>query len=312
MALVHGVRGRHEEGATVLHEALAAAESAHHRATIVAACRELAFTDNQAGRRPAVERWLTRANDLATSDEERAAILAVVGQNRSDTGDYRGAFADLRKSVELAERCGDRRRQAFSLSLIGRAHLLRGEIDEAEPALDRSLELIEADHWLAFLPFPEALRGEVDLARGDHERASERFERAFALGCELQDPCWEGLAARNIALLHHAQGDEDRSREWIDESRARSTRVPDRYVWMQGHVLDTAIALALDRGDDDRAPQLVRALGALAARAEMRELVVRGLVHAARIGQAGALESARLLAEEIDNPTLKLLLTVDS
>ena len=40
----------------------------------------------------------------------------------------------------------------------------------------------------------------------------------------------------------------------------------------------------------------------------MRELVVRGLVHAARIGQAGALDSARTLAVAIDNPTLTPLL----
>lgn len=43
----------------------------------------------------------------------------------------------------------------------------------------------------------------------------------------------------------------------------------------------------------------------------MRELVVRGLVHAARIGPAGALDSARMLASEIDNPALTTLLAGD-
>jgi hypothetical protein len=41
---------------------------------------------------------------------------------------------------------------------------------------------------------------------------------------------------------------------------------------------------------------------------EMRELVVRSLIHAARIGDSGALESARMLAAEIDNPALALLI----
>lgn len=307
-ALVHAVRGRDEEGAAVLHEAVAAAETAGHRETLVAALRELAYTDVQAGRRASVERRLTRADRLAASDGEHAAIFAVQGMNRSDMGDYPGAFTALWRSVECAERCGARRQAAFGLSLIGRAQVLRGEIGEAERTLDRALELVEAERWLAFLPFPETLRGEVDLHQGDTERAAQRFERAFALGCELQDPCWEGLAARNLGLLHRAQDRPAAARGWIDEARARCMRLPDRYVWVHGHVLDTAIQLALDEDDHDRAQQLIRALSALAARTEMRELVVRGLAHAARAGQAGALNSARLLAAEIDNPTLTPLL----
>jgi DNA-binding SARP family transcriptional activator len=303
-ALVHAVRGRDEEGAAVLHEAVVAAEAAGHRETLVAALRELAYTDTQAGRRASVEHRLARADALANSDAEHAAILTVQGMNRSDMGDYPGAFAALHSSVERADRCGDRRQAAFSLSLIARARLLRGETSEAMQALDRALGLVEAERWLAFLPFPEALRGEIDMHHGDTARAAERFERAFALACELQDPCWEGLAARNLGLLHRARGQAGSSRGWIDEARARCARVPDRYVWMQGHVLDTAIQLS----EPERAPQLIRALGALAARTEMRELVVRSLIHAAGIGQAGALESARVLAGEIDNPALAPLL----
>jgi DNA-binding SARP family transcriptional activator len=310
-ALVHAVRGRDEEGATVLHEARAAAEAAGDRETLVVALRELAHTDIQAGRRASVEQRLVRAGRLATSDAEHAAILAVQGMNRSDVGDYAGAFAALEGSVERAERCGDRRRIAYSLSLIARARLLRGETSEARQALDRALGLIEAERWLAFRPFPEALRAEVDLHDGDTPGAAERLERAFALACDLQDPCWEGLAARNLGLLHHARGQSGSSREWMDEARARCARVPDRYVWMQGHVLDAAIQLSLDDGDHERADRLIRALGALAARTGMRELVVRGLVHAARIGQAGALDSARMLGAGIDNPALTALLVGD-
>lgn len=311
-ALVHAVRGRDEEGALFLHEAIAAAEAAGHRETLVEALRELAYTDIQAGRRTSVEERLARADRLANGDAEHAAILAVQGMNRSDMGDYPGAFAALTGSIEHAERCGDRRQAAFSLSLLGRAHLLRAETDAAIGALDRALELIEAERWLAFLPFPEAMRGEIDLGRGDIAQASERLERAFAMACDLQDPCWEGLAARNLGLLHRIQGQTGSTRGWMDEARARCTRLPDRYVWMQGHVLDTAIQVDLDEGGDERTRQLIRALGALAARTEMRELVVRSLIHSARIGDAGALESAQRLSADIENPALAQLLDARS
>ena len=50
-ALVHAVRGRDEEGAVVLHEAIAAGHQAGDRATAVTAHRELGFVEVQAGRR---------------------------------------------------------------------------------------------------------------------------------------------------------------------------------------------------------------------------------------------------------------------
>jgi hypothetical protein len=81
---------------------------------------------------------------------------------------------------------------------------------------------------------------------------------------------------------------------------------------MHGHLLDTAITFSLEGAEREQTHKLIRTLGALAARTEMRELVVRGLVHAARIGQAGALDSARTLAVAIDNPTLTPLLAADS
>jgi DNA-binding SARP family transcriptional activator len=311
-ALVHSVRGCDEEGAAILHQAIRAAQDARHRETLVGALRELAYTDIQAGRRSSVDQRLARASRLANSHPEHAAILAVQGMNHSDMGDYPSAFAALQRSMERAERCGDRRQITFSLSLLGRAHLLRGESAAAIASLDRALELIEAERWLAFLPFPEAMRGELDLQQGDTVRAADRFERAFALACDLQDPCWEGLAARNLALLNRVQGQAESTRAWMDEAHARCTRLPDRYVWMQGHVLDSAIQIGLEDGPDERTLRLNRALGALAARTEMRELVVRSLIHAARAGETGALDSARMLARNIDNPALAPLLDGNS
>ncbi len=127
-ALVHAVRGRDEEGAVRLHEALRLADGDGRRATAVAACRELGYVDVQAGRGPSAGRWLTRATELADGNEELSAVLAVRGMALSDRAHYGAALELLNKSVARAERCGRRRQAAFSLSLIGRVHLLRGDL----------------------------------------------------------------------------------------------------------------------------------------------------------------------------------------
>ena len=69
-------------------------------------------------------------------------------------------------------------------------------------------------------------------------------------------------------------------------------------------MLDTAI----DRGDRGRAEPLVATLTSLAARCEMRELVVRAHLHRHRLGDPAALASARRLGAGVDNPALTHLL----
>jgi tetratricopeptide (TPR) repeat protein len=307
-ALVYAARGRDEEGAVVLHEAIEVATRAGDRATAAAAHRELGFVEVQAGRRRTADEWLSKAEGLADTDQERAAVLGVRGQNASDRGDYPAAFEYLEESVDRARRCGDDRQQAWSLSILARAHMLRDERSQAAVSLARSLELVHKQRWMAFLPWPKTLRAELDLYSGNVDGAADALEQSWALACQLNDPCWESMAARGLGLLHAGRGDYAAATGWLGEAALRSSRVSDRYQWVHAHVLDAAITHALDREDQDRARRLVVRLATLAARCDMRELVVRAYVHRSRLGDGKALASARLLAADIDNPALGQLL----
>lgn len=305
--LVHAVRGRDEEGAAVLHQAITVAERAGDRGAGVAARRELGYIDVQAGRRERAEVWLSAADAMASGDEELAALRGVQGMNHSDMASYASARERLGESVERAERGGHRRQAAWSLSLLGRLHLLRGDDAAAVAALDRSLDHVDAEHWLAFRPWPETLRAEVDARAGDLAGATLRLEHAFALACQMDDPCWEGASARGIGVLEARRGRSESGLKWLEEALARCTRVPDRYEWAHGYVLEAYAAEAVRAGDES-ARGLVERLLALAARTGMHELVVRAQIHLGRLGEPGALASARLLARDVDNPLLDELL----
>ena len=307
-ALVHAVRGCDGEGAAVLHEALALASRAGDRTSASLGCRELGYIDVQAGRNASGGRWLVKATGLASSDEERCAILGVRGMALSDRAYYPAALELLERSVELAEGCGQTRQAAWSLSLLGRVHLLRHDFAAAITALDRSLQLVGGERWTAFRPWPESLRAEVSLRTGEPGRALRRAEGAFRLACRLGDPCWEATAARAIGLAHAAEGDGRGAREWLAQACSRATRVADPYEWVHGHVLDASASLAIDADDTDP-EEIVRALSELADRTGMRELAVRARLHQARLGVPGALDAARLLGSEIDNPALAELLS---
>jgi DNA-binding SARP family transcriptional activator len=303
VALVHSVRGRDEEGAAVLHDALALAEAAGDREAAGKVCRQLGFVEVQAGRGVSAGRWLLRAGRLAESDAERSAVLAVRGMALSDRAHYEAAIALLGESVALARRCGDLRQAAWSLAILGRARLLRGELQDAAELLDDSLGLVQETGWLAFQPFPEAVRAEVAMRQDDPDHAAALLDHAFSLGCRLGDPCWEAMAARAKGLLLEAAGDRTAALACLRDATVRAVRFADPYVWIHAYCLEALAAVAIADGAPD-ARERVEQLARLAARGDMRELVVRAALHRARLGDAGALASARLLAEAIDNPAL--------
>jgi len=152
-------------------------------------------------------------------------------------------------------------------------------------------------------PWPEALRGDVDLATGATDTAVERYEHAFALACQLGDPCWEGMAARGIGRAAAARDQIDTALEWLVEARNRSIRLPDAWLWVEAYTLDALCRLAVERRLP-AAPAWVESLATLAARTGMREFAASANVYRGRLGDDAAFTAARLLAAEIDNPAL--------
>jgi len=301
-ALVHAARGRDEEGATALHEAIAVAS--HDAPQLAAAAaRELGYIEFLRGRYERATVWLRQASDLATDDRAEQTRIAIVrGSVLSDTAHYSQAIETLRSAVEMAEQIDDPKQLAYALSMLGRAHLLRREFEVATLALDRSVAMAQRG-WTAFLPWPQALRAEIDLDRGHVDLAADRFEHAFALGCQLGDPCWEGIAGRGLGRVAIARDHPQRGVEILVDSIARSIRWPDAYLWGKAYLLDVLCELAVVQ----RLPQALGWIGelqGLAARSGMRELTVRSHAHRAALGDRASAAAAAVLASEIDNPSL--------
>jgi len=131
------------------------------------------------------------------------------------------------------------------------ASFLRGDLDAAVEQLDASITLAERDHWLAFLPWPQSFRGEIQLARGDTAGAAELLRQAFARACQLGDPCWEGISGRGLALVADAAGDVGRAFALLSEARVRGKRLAEPYLWLDGYILDAQCELGLRHGHPD-------------------------------------------------------------
>jgi DNA-binding SARP family transcriptional activator len=302
-ALVHAARGRDEEGAAALHQALALGQ---HEAPplAAAACRELGYVEMLRGSYERALAWMDRATGFAADDPaELARIATVRGTILSDGAYYGPATEMLRQAMALSASVGDVKQSIYAQSMLGRALLLCGDIDAAVAALDASTNESRRV-WTAFLPWPQSLRGEAELLRGRVDPAAELFEQAFALSCQLGDPCWEGMAGRGLGRVAMARGQPARAAEILVDAIRRCARLPDGYLWGKAYALD-ALCRVAGKARMPQAQAWGDELMALAAGAGMREMIVRAYLHQADGGHAPATAAARVLASEIDNPQLR-------
>src|SRR4051812_15568514 len=190
--------------------------------------------------------------------------------------------------------------------MLGRVSLLRGDLGRAREQLDGAVALAERDHWLSFLPWPQAFLGHAHFYAGDLAAAAGCLEQSFARACHMGDPCWEGISGRGLALVAEASGDSARAVRLLLEARSRSSRLPDPYVWLGVHILD-ALCEVGRRSGHPATSQWVEEMHDRASRAGMRELTVRAMLHGAALGDRADAAVAAMLAVDIDNPTLEPL-----
>jgi hypothetical protein len=114
------------------------------------------------------------------------------------------------------------------------------------------------------------------------------------------------MAARGLALVAEASGEVERAFDVLADARTRCNRLADPYVWLDAYILDAQADLGRRHGHPDT-KAFVDTLRTLASRTGMRELTVRAMLHAAALGQPGDAAAAVLLADDIDNPVLDVL-----
>jgi DNA-binding SARP family transcriptional activator len=179
-ALIHSLGGLDEEGMASLQAADHIALAHGDRGSVAEARAELGYVDFLRARYDRAEVWLTQALEFA----DGAALITAkattyLGSVQSDQGRYRAALSSLEEATRISRSAGDLRRTAYALSMLGRVHLLCGDLDAAARHLDEAVAVSERDHWLSFLPWPQAMRrGRAGAGRpGGRSQAAEAVLR---------------------------------------------------------------------------------------------------------------------------------------
>jgi tetratricopeptide (TPR) repeat protein len=269
-ALVHSVRGYDDEGAILLGQAMELAQRCGAPKIAASAQREIGYVDALAGRRPVAAEHLQKALTLSDDSDSLAGIHAVSGFNLVDWGRVEEGLEQFELSLDYARRTQNRRREAWALGIGGAGLLAAGRVEAAQRWLSECRAIVDDLRWLAFRPFPLAALCEARLKLGDAPEALRpELEPAFALSCQLRDPCWEGAVARVMALTYAATDEESRAMQWLSEARERCLRETDVYAALLVEIVADQAKLAQRSGQAGAADALARELLSLAAKAHM-------------------------------------------
>lgn len=278
-ALVHSVRGYDDEGAILLRQSVELAERCGAARIALTGYRELGYVEALAGRRPTASDHLARALEVATDGDDLASVHSVIGFNLVDWGKLDEGLAHYQTSLEHAYGSGNRRRQIWALGLGAWGLLAADRLADADRWLSDCLTLVDDLRWTSFRPWPSALLVESRLRQGDDPGALQlKLESAFALSCQLGDPCWEGAVARAMGLCFEAMDDHARAMEWLAEGRQRCVRETDSYVALSVEILLDQARVSSKLGQSAQAEACARECLSVAARAHMDAHVRRAIL----------------------------------
>lgn len=270
--LVHSVRGRDREAVGLLDRGLEIASVLGEERLAAEIERELGYIAFLAARYGAAESILGRAEARATAAGDAAGSArarTILGACQSDRADYAAAERTLTAAIEQLRELGDRW-EPFAASFLARVHLRTDRQHEAEPMADHAVERSRQLGWLSLIPWPMVVAGEARLDNSGPGEAGRTFDSAYALACEIDDPCWQAFALRGLGLVAARSGDRDGAARLLGEAVEAAGSLPDVYAWCEALALTDLVEL--EEGGD--AEHNARALS-LARRGPMPDLVAR-------------------------------------
>ncbi|CDX21596.1 putative Transcriptional regulator, SARP family [Mesorhizobium sp. ORS 3324] len=283
-ALVHAVRGYDDEGSILLRQAIELARRVGNAGIASTGFRELGYVEALAGRRPSAAAYLTQAMETAEGSEALAGVHGVIAFNLVDWGRVDEGLDHYMRSLEHARSAGNRRREIWSLGLGGWGQLAADRLEEADRWLGDCLALVEEQRWVSFRPWPVAVLSESHTRQGVSPRELRpALEEAFALSCQLGDPCWEGTVARALALTYDAEGAWSEAISWLGEAGRRAARDNDSYSALRVEILANQAEIGRRHDMHEAADAIGREWLALAARTHRDSHVARAAAFIARV-----------------------------
>ena len=322
--MIHQLIGERKKAREYFQQALQLATASQRMPKIIESEIRLAVTWTvQAEYFQALE-WLDKARAHAIQANDLNGLcdaLIEIGivhwrlTNFDQSSDY------LQQSVDLARRLGDKKREAYALSMLAQIRAQTGRISEARDIFEASLALAkeindirriagiannyaltnyyEGNYEIAQKLLQESLEivrnvgdkrgealslnnlGNIEYLKNDFESAKKFYEAALALGREMDDHYVHSLALSCLGLTLFRQGKFREAGSCYQESLALIQATGDKYSLSFLHCYIGLLALAENQLDKARAS--FREGLALAHQADIKMYIVYNLIGMAKL-----------------------------
>jgi len=271
--LVHTVNGLDEESKGLIQIGLRLATEIGDEAALAHLYREAGYIEvleaNYGGGEVSLQRALVHAR-AAGDPVAKAKIQTYLSISASDRGAYEEAEAHVRSAVEILSAADEDAWTAYAHASLARILLLIGKVPEAAEAGEVGIELARRARALTILPWAMVQTGEAFRFLDRRDDAETLFTEAFTMSDAIDDPCWEALSLRGLAMLRRDAGDVPGAIELLEDGLARSQRLPDVYAWARAAILVELVEL-----EEGTVPDHMTAARSLATAGPMPDLQAR-------------------------------------
>jgi tetratricopeptide (TPR) repeat protein len=190
----------------------------------------------------------------ATTDEERADVLAGLGQVAFTEGDPRAAIEHLEEAFSLYD--GKEADHPAAADTLGRAYAMVGELESAIGLFERCLDQVESrDDQIETLRF-SVLLGYALIDAGNFGRAEELLGHALAVGKDFSDPIIRARLYWSQSRLHAERNDSETAARYARRALAILELTENTHYTARAHQLLAHIEL--DRGRPEEALRVLR------------------------------------------------------
>lgn len=236
----------------------------------------------------------TRSNELV-----RAAAASGAGTLCWLHGDLSNARRYHREALDNYQKAGHVAGSAWSIMCLAVQDVNAGQLDAAESAAYRALELAKAADDFRTITAVHTVLGVLAIYRGDDRRAEEHQQRALSLARQTGDDIAVAKALINLSDISEGRREWDLASEHVGQALRISRRIGDKVGTLFG--IEAMAELRLRQGSPRAAARLLGATHhhrtAMAQPLDAREsTALRGIVESIR-GAAGPVGFAVAWAE---------------
>ncbi|MBN2379160.1 tetratricopeptide repeat protein [candidate division WOR-3 bacterium] len=222
-----------------------------------------------------------KALPLASDDNERCAILNLIGLNQCKMGNFKEAKNTFQTIINIAEAI--RLDEALVVGL-GNIGLVFHTLGDAENALAAHSHALTIDQKIGDI-HGQAKQfinlGNVFFLKGDFEKAMDSFKEALRINENIRSHSIQANALGNIGILYKDQGNLDRSLEFLEKAldEAKQTGELEIYTNWLGNL---AVVTGMKGEHQQSLQRLVEALN-IYERIDNREGIAYQIYHMGNI-----------------------------